>query len=166
MQQKESALQAGIKLAREKGLINISRLDISTAIGIQDGSWSHTVGVSFASLVAEIKEAIGDEKYSPVLKKRVAPQLRKENILSCAIKLAEKVGYTKITATAVAEYAGITHQTVMHYFSTMNQLKTEVMRRAVKENNLRIIAQGLVAGDKHAKKAEQHVKEDALKCLI
>lgn len=166
MQHLDLAVKAGIKLARERGLINVSRADISLEIGIPDGSWSHAVGVPFSKFVSIIKDAVGDEGYSLVLKKRVAPQLRKENILSCAIKLAEKVGYTKITATAVAEDAGITHQTVMHYFSTMNQLKTEVMRRAVKENNLRIIAQGLVAGDKHAKKAEQHVKEDALKCLI
>ena len=166
MQQKDSALKAGISLAREKGLINITRADISTAIGIRDGSWTHSVGVSFSSLVAEIKEAIGDEKYSPVSKKRVSPVLRKENILLCAIKLAEVSGYTKVTATAVAEEAGVSHPMVSHYFGTMVQLRTDIMRRAVKSGNLKIIAQGLANGDIHAKKADQKVKEDALKCLI
>lgn len=166
MQQKDLALKAGIKLAREKGLINISRSDISSAIGIQDGSWTHSIGVSFSALVSEIKEKIGDEKYSPVSKKRVSPVLRKENILLCAMSLAETMGYTKVTATAVAEEAGVSHPMVLHYFGTMIQLRTDIMRRAVKSGNLKIIAQGLAAGDKHAKKADQKVKEDALKCLI
>ena len=166
MQYKDSALKAGIKLARTKGLINISRTDISAEIGIQDGSWTYSVGVPFSTLVAEIKEVIGDEKHTNVLKKRVSPQLRKENILSCAIKLSETVGYSSITITAVAEEAGVTRQTVAHYFSTLNQLQTDIMRRAVKEKNLKIIAQGLVSQNKHAQKADAELKQEALKCLI
>lgn len=164
--QKEQAIQAGVQLAREKGLINISRAEISQALGINDGSWLYLIGVPFSALVADIKERIGDEKYLPVSKKRVSPTLRKENILSCAVLLAEKVGYTRVTAAAVADEVGISHGTVLHYFGTMVQLKNEIMRHAVKTNNLPIIAQGLVAKDRFALKAEQHVKESALKCLI
>lgn len=164
--QKEQAIQAGIKLARENGLINISRSQISSALGIQDGSWSHVVGVPFSALVADIKERIGDEKYLPATKKRVSPALRKENILHCAVTLAEKVGYSKVTATAVAEEAGVSHGTVLHHFGTMLQLKNDIMRHAIKSSNHVIIAQGLVAKDKRAMKVSQEVKEIALKCLI
>lgn len=164
--QKEQAIQAGIKLAREKGLINISRGEISAAMGIHDGSWSHLVRVPFSTIVSEVKARIGDEKYLPATKKRVAPALRKENILHCAVTLAESVGYSKVTVVAVADEAGVSHGTVLHHFGTMTQLKTDIMRHAIKTGNLTIIAQGLVAKDKRAMKVDQQTKEDALKCLI
>jgi len=163
---KDLALKAGIKLAAEKGLINVSRADICTAADIPDGSWARVVGMSFTELLVEIKKSIGDEKYFLVSKKRVSPELRKENIMQCAMKLAEKHGYTKISSTLIAEAAGISHVSVIKYFGTMQQLRNDIMRKAVKTRNLKIVAQGLCAGDKQAKKADQSLKEEALKCLI
>lgn len=164
---KDLALKAGIKLAAEKGLINVSRSDICRETGIMDGSWASTVGISFTELMVEIKKAIGEEKRFLVTKKRIDnKELRKENILHCAMKLAEEFGYTKISCTMIAEEAGISHVTVIHNFGTMQQLRNDIMRKAVKTRNLKIIAQGLCAGDKQAKKADQQLKEEALKCLI
>lgn len=163
---KEQAIQAGTKLAREKGLINVSRGEISREMGIHDGSWLHHVGESFTSIIAEIKDRIGPEKYLPATKKRASPELRKESILRSAVHLAEKIGYSKVTAVGVGEEAGVSHGTVLHHFGTMVQLKNDIMRHAIKTSNMVIIAQGIVAKDKRAMKVDPQTKEEALKCLM
>lgn len=163
---KQTALQVGAKLAKTKGLINLSRAEVCEAMGITDGSWHSVVGCTFTELLKELKDTIGDEKAFPVSKKRTSPELRKDHILTVALKLAEATGYTKITAVQIADAAGIAHGTVLKYFGTMAQLKNDVMRKAVKSGNLKIIAQGLSVGDRHAKKVSDELKADALKCLI
>lgn len=163
---KDTALQVGIKLAKTKGLINLSRQEICDEMGITDGSWFSVVGVTFTELVRELKERIGDEKIFPVSKKRTSPELRKDHILSVALKEAESVGFDNLTLMGVAEAAGLAHSTISKYFGTMAQLRADVMRRAVKTNNLKVIAQGLIKGDRQAKKATDEVRAEALKCLI
>lgn len=163
---REQVLKAGVKLAKQRGLINLSRADISAAAGIPDGSWSAIVGKPFLEIVDEIKNLIGDEKYFPVTKKRALPELRKENILACALGLSEKKGYLNLKSEELAEAAGITHPNIFRLFGTMAQLRKDIMRKAVKSKNLKVIAQGLAANDPHAKKADAELKTEALKCLI
>lgn len=164
---KDDVLKIGERLARQKGLINVSRLDICQEIGIPEGSWSSVVGLPFLDLVRVLKERIGDEKLVKMNKKRAAdPELRKDHILDVALSLAESLGYSKMTVVQVAEAAGITHGTVLRYFGTVAQLRNDVMRKAVKTNNLKVIAQGLCVGDRQAKKADAAVQQEALKCLM
>lgn len=163
---KQEVLKVAVKLAKERGLINLSRADISQAAGIPDGSWTAIVGASFLDVVGEVKAIIGEEKYFPVTKKRVLPELRKENILSCALKLSESIGYTNVKASDLAEMAGVTSPNIFRHFGTITQLRRDIMRKAVKSKNLKVIAQGLAAGDSHAQKADPELKAEALKCLI
>jgi hypothetical protein len=44
----------------------------------------------------------------------------------------------------------------------MSDLRTEVMRHAIKHKNLTIVAQGLAAGDPLAKRAKPELKSAAL----
>lgn len=163
---KQDAISAGVKLAKSKGLINLSRQDICSEIGITDGSWFSVVGCTFTELVKELKEKIGEEKAFPVSKKRTSPELRKDHILTVALKEAERCGFSSISLVKIAEAAGVAHSTVLKYFGTMGQLKTDVMRKAVKTSNLKVIAQGLAVGDRQAKKASEELKAEASKCLI
>lgn len=164
---REEILKIGERLARKKGLINVRRQDICEVLGIPEGSWNTGVGIPFLDLVKELKDRLGDEKLVKMNKKRAAgPELRKDHILNVAIKLAEKLGYSRMTVMQVAEAAGVTHGTVLRYYGTVAQLRNDVMRKAVKTENLKIIAQGLSIGDRQAKKADEEIKEKALKCLI
>lgn len=164
---REEVLKIGERLARKHGLINVGRKDICQEMNIPEGSWNTAVGVPFLDIVKELKERIGDEKFKQTNKKRAAnAELRKTNILDVAIRLAEKHGYSKMTVVQVAEAAGVTHSTVLRYFGTATQLRTDIMRKAVKTANLKIIAQGLSVGDAQAKKASEEIKQEALKCLI
>lgn len=164
---REEILKIGERLARQKGLINIRRQDICEVLGIPEGSWNTGVGVPFQEVVKELKTRLGSEKLVKMSKKRATdPELRKDHILDTALKLAEKEGYSRMTLMQVAEAAGITHGTVLRYFGTVGQLRNAVMRKAVKTENLKIIAQGLSVQDPQARKADESVKEKALKCLI
>ena len=51
------------------------------------------------------------------------------------------------------------------YFGTMVSFKRTIMRAAIKDGNLPILAQGLAAGDKCAMKAPSELKTAAIATL-
>lgn len=92
-------------------------------------------------------------------RERLKPKERKELILSAALRLAAKVGYTNIRRDAVAEEAGCSNGLVNEYYGTVGQLQRDVMREAVRTKNLPVIAQGLAVNDPYAKKASEELKQ-------
>lgn len=97
---------------------------------------------------------------------RLHPTVRKELILSEAVTLALKLGYSKVTRQHVADAAGISNGLVNHHFGTMGQLHRDIMRYAVANEVLQVIAQGLAVGDPHAKKATEDLKLRAMTFII
>lgn len=85
--------------------------------------------------------------------KRMAPADRREQILRAAVGMAKDTGFQKITRDGVAVRAGVAMGLVTRYFGTMGQLRRAVMRSAVKNGVIPVIAEGLAIGDPHAKKA-------------
>jgi len=94
-------------------------------------------------------------------KKRLPPHERKEAILSAAIELATVKGYQQITRDGIAEQAGVSMGLVTRYFSTMNQLRRDVMRHAIKREILSIVADGMACRDPHAMKAPEELRRRA-----
>ena len=94
------------------------------------------------------------------------PEVRKEQILTAAIEVAERDGYMHMRRSDVADVAGCATGSVSRYFNTMHQLRRAVMREAVKSSNHRIVAQGLVANDNQAMKAPEEVKQAALSAVM
>ena len=94
--------------------------------------------------------------------RRLLPKDRREEILTAALNVAENVGYRQLTREQVAINAGCAESLVSSYFGTMDKFKRTIMRAAVKSENLHIIAQGLVVGDKHAQKAEPDLRSRAM----
>lgn len=97
---------------------------------------------------------------------RMNPKERREQIMIAAIKVAEKKGYDRIERKDVANAANCAEGLINNYYGTMNQLKRDVMRRAVKDGNLIIIAQGLAVKDKHALKADTELKSKAIVAMM
>jgi AcrR family transcriptional regulator len=104
---------------------------------------------------------------------RIEPTERRAQILDEAVRQAARVGYSNIRREAIAEALGVSPALVNRYFATMPQLKRDVVRAAVatatgKDGSrnvpdaLRVIAQGLAAGDRNAKKAPDTVRKAAL----
>lgn len=98
-------------------------------------------------------------------KQRLKADVRKDEILAAAVKLAAKGHYNSVTREQIAQAVGVTGPAVQYHFGSMPQLKRAIMRAAVAAGNLKVIAQGLVAGDKYAKAAPEELRTKALKAL-
>lgn len=90
--------------------------------------------------------------------KRMDPVDRRAQILDAAVGMAEDVGFQKITRDGVAVRAGVAMGLVTRYFGTMIQLRRAVMRSAVRNEVIPIVAEGLAIGDAHARKAGPQLK--------
>ena len=98
--------------------------------------------------------------------KRMKPAARKRDILVAAATIAEAKGYAHVTRDEIAQAVGVTGPAVQHHFKTMKQLRSDLMRHAVKNRVLVVVAQGLVAGDPHALRADEALREDAMKLAL
>lgn len=90
---------------------------------------------------------------------RLAPEVRTEQLLDVALRLAESEGFHRLTRDEIARRAGVATGLVSTRLGTMDQLRRAVMRRAVTQRCVPVVAQGLAAGDKHAAKADQELKD-------
>ena len=100
---------------------------------------------------------------------------RRLQIMNAAVKLAAQVGYSNITRDEVAREAGVSNGMVNKYYSTMPQLRRDVIRHAMRRAEeatgpelitvLRIIAQAIALRDRHALKACINIREQALATL-
>ena len=90
-------------------------------------------------------------------------ELTKANILDAALRVAaRRGGWATLTRKAVAAEAGCAEARVSQCFDTMTAFRRTIMRHAVINKNLSVIAQGIVAGDKHAMAADPELKKAAL----
>ena len=162
MKDKNEVMETARGMVRAAGLINLSRRELCERAGIADGSFPHVMGCTFAELQEQLRAENLVQPVAPVSKSRVPAGLRKEHILAVAIELAKTVGYSKITRDGVAEAAGVSFGLVTRYFGTMRQLRTDIMRAAIKQRILEIVLQGLANGDHRAKNAPEDLKQEAL----
>lgn len=93
------------------------------------------------------------------------PADRKKQILDASVKIAKTRGYNHITREDIASEAQCATGLINRYFQTMLQLRRAVMRAAVKQGVLEIVAQGIVAKDPQAMKASEELKNRALASL-
>ena len=70
--------------------------------------------------------------------------VRKDEIVEVALKQAELLGLKSITRQQVAEGVGVATSLISHHFGTMNQLQRAVIRRAIKQNSIPVVAQAVV----------------------
>lgn len=94
---------------------------------------------------------------------RLTPEARKEMILQCALAAAELKGFTNFSSGDVASAADCGHPLVYHHFHSMDNLRREVMKLAIKQRNLTVIAQGLANKDPVAATVSDALKAEALK---
>jgi AcrR family transcriptional regulator len=60
---------------------------------------------------------------------RMDPIERREQILSCALRLFEQSSYAEVSTAAIAAAAGVARPLIHHYFGTKRELYLEVVRR-------------------------------------
>lgn len=96
---------------------------------------------------------------------KMAAADRQAQILAAALVVAQRVGFNKFTLREVAQEAKVTEKLPSHYFGTMTNLRRKVMREAVKQKILPLIAQGIALNDPHALKVSPELRAAALKSL-
>jgi AcrR family transcriptional regulator len=90
----------------------------------------------------------------------------KDAILEAAIRISEQPGgWGRLTRESVATRAGVATGSVSKHYGTMVQFRRDIMRAAIRDSNLSIIAQGIASGDKHASKVSPELKSLALSSL-
>ncbi|WQZ01415.1 TetR family transcriptional regulator [Klebsiella phage vB_KpnM_KpVB3] len=92
--------------------------------------------------------------------------MSKDNILEVAYVMAQRDGFGSLTRDGVAAEAGVAMGTINHHWVRMGALREAVMQRAVEEENLELIGQGIALGDNIAKSAPLELRARALTTLL
>lgn len=94
---------------------------------------------------------------------RLKPDVRKDQILTKALELAAQSHYLKLTRDTIADALEISGPAIQYHFGTMGRMRRELMRAAVKREDLTVISQGLLAKDVQAGKASSDLQERAIR---
>lgn len=98
--------------------------------------------------------------------KRQKPEVRKEEIVGVALRLAGETHYTQVQRKQIADELGVTPPALTYHFGTMPQLQRAIIRAAICKEDLVVLAQGLVAQDEHAKKAPEALRRRAIELAV
>jgi len=82
------------------------------------------------------------------MRTRKEPDARKVDILAAALEEAAEYGVDSITRRGIAKRAGVSESLVNKYMGKLSQLRSTVMRQAVKHERLNVIARGIVTPSK------------------
>ena len=96
---------------------------------------------------------------------RMTPQDREQSLLGHAVAAAAADGWRNLTRAAIAQRAGVSEALVSARLGTMQQVRRSVMRAAVRDRCLPVIAEGLAARDAQALRASDTLKKLAAALL-
>jgi len=96
---------------------------------------------------------------------RINPKHRQKLILDAAVKLSSMIGYENITRDAVAEIADVSSPLVGKYFGRMSELKNAVIREAIIQENVQIIAQGIISKNTYTKRINVKLRHKVIEYL-
>ena len=97
---------------------------------------------------------------------KMKPTERKRTMLDAGLEIATKYGFNAVSLPKVARLAGCSQGLVSHYYETSHDLRQAIMRAAVRKENLRVIADGLAAGNDIARGAPRELRKKALESLM
>lgn len=103
---------------------------------------------------------------TPRKRERFSPEKRKEAIISRATELAEEKGYKNYSSLDLAKACNLRgHSLIFHHFTNMDQVREEVMKKAITDENIKILGQGIANDDKVAQSAPDRLKLRAVNAL-
>lgn len=97
--------------------------------------------------------------------KRLDPAVRTAELLRVAVEVASVRGWRRMTRECIAVAAGVSPALISARLGTMDAMRRSVMRAAVRDRVLPVVAEGLVAGDSQARKAPEDLKRLAAEHL-
>jgi len=84
------------------------------------------------------------------MSKRLEPEARKAQILTAALDLATKSHYMLVTQNDIAEELGISLSLILSYFGSMDELRYDVVQKAIDIDNEKVMSQARSMGHKLA----------------
>lgn len=90
---------------------------------------------------------------------------RTTELLRHALTVAERDGWHCLTREAVAREANVSDGLVSARLGTMIELRRSVMRAAITQRALRVVAEGILARDKYALRAPDDVRLAAARLI-
>lgn len=90
---------------------------------------------------------------------RMTPKNRTTALLEVAVRLAARDGWRTLTHADVASAAGVSQGLVVARLGTKTEMLRSVMRAAVAHGVVPVVAEGLAMGDRHAKRADESLRE-------
>lgn len=92
---------------------------------------------------------------------RLTPEARTDELLRVALRLAAADGWRTLTHDGIALAAGVSRGLVIVRLGTMDAVRRSVMRAAVAQRCVPVVAEGLCLGSPHARKADAELKAAA-----
>ena len=92
------------------------------------------------------------------MNKRLLPEIRAADLLAAALRVATRNGWRTLTREAVATEAQVSPGLVSLHLGTVDNMRRDVMRAAIRERCVRVVAEGLALNDRHARKAPDELK--------
>lgn len=89
-----------------------------------------------------------------------------DKILRAAVRVAKKRGFRRFTRSEVAVEVGCAAGTVNYHFDSMDVLRMEVMREAVRREVIQVVAEGLAHRHILALRAPKGLRRKAALQLI
>ena|GEM_PF-2226368 len=87
-------------------------------------------------------------------------------LLAAALDLARKQGWHSLTHESIAKAADVSPSLVKVRLGTIAALRRAVMREAVRQGVVRVVAEGLVAGDRTARRADAALRSACAEWMV
>lgn len=100
------------------------------------------------------------------MNKRTSTAVRKEEILSEALRIAIVHGLAAVSGKKIAAALNVSRPAVSYHILCMGELRKDVMREAVRQEVLAVVAQGLAVGDPIATGAPEELRRRAGEWLV
>lgn len=96
---------------------------------------------------------------------RMNPLARKEQILNTAINLSLENGYRQLTRRSIANRMQCASALINHYFNGIEELKKIVLKTAIEQEIIPIIADNYIGWGRETAELPQHLKEKVIRYL-
>lgn len=96
---------------------------------------------------------------------RLDPEVRRAEILDAALRMSRLHGYREVTREDISRAAKCSEALVSSYFGTMVKVRRAIVRAAIDQRDLAILAQVIAAKDKHAAKISWDLRAEVIVSL-
>lgn len=90
----------------------------------------------------------------------------KNKIISAGVKIAEDLGFHKISTKTISEQCGISTSLIYAYFVDINDLRQQVFESCIESLNYRVVCQGLLYDYIDARVIPKSVKRNMVKYFL